>query len=93
MKWVWEHLEMIGGMTFLPAFDAQYAQMPYMEVSKEEYEALAAKFPKIDFSKITRYESEDLTKAAQELACMGGACDIGFDEMKGQPQMVSTAAE
>lgn len=93
MKWVWEHVDMIGGMTFLPAFDAQYAQMPYVEVTKEEYEALAAKFPKIDFSKITRYESEDLTKAAQELACMGGACEVDFDVVKGIAQTVSTAAE
>lgn len=77
-KWVWEHMDMIGGMTFLPAFDAQYAQMPYMEITKEEYEAQAAKFPKVDFSKIYRYEEEDLTKAAQEIACMGGACEIEF---------------
>jgi ribonucleoside-diphosphate reductase alpha chain len=54
---------------------------------------LAAKFPKIDFSKITRYESEDLTKAAQELACMGGACEVDFDVTKGLSQIVSTAAE
>lgn len=78
MKWVWEHIDLVGGMTFLPAFDAQYAQMPYMEITKEEYEALAAKFPKIDFSKIYRYEEEDLTKAAQEIACLGGACEVDF---------------
>ncbi len=78
MKWVWEHIDLVGGMTFLPAFDAQYAQMPYMEITKEEYESLAAKFPKIDFSKIYRYEEGDLTKAAQELACMGGACEVEF---------------
>jgi ribonucleoside-diphosphate reductase alpha chain len=34
IKWVWEHKEMIGGMAFLPAFDAAYAQMPYQEVGK-----------------------------------------------------------
>lgn len=76
MKWTWEHLDVIGGMTFLPATDAQYAQMPYIEITKEEYEALAAKFPKIDFSKLYRYEEEDLTKAAQELSCMAGACEV-----------------
>ncbi len=93
MKWVWEHIDVIGGMTFLPAFDAQYAQMPYMEISKEEYEALAAKFPQIDFSKLYRYEEEDLTKAAQELACLGGACEIEFMPQTGLIQKVSTAAE
>ncbi len=76
VKWVWEHKDIIGGMAFLPAFDANYAQMPYQETTKEEYEALAAKFPNIDFSKLYRYEEEDYTKAAQELACVAGSCEI-----------------
>ena len=82
VKWVWEHREIVGGMTFLPAFDAQYAQMPYMEVAKEEYERLAAQFPVIDFSKIFRYEEEDLTTAAQELACLAGVCEVDFAPAK-----------
>ncbi|MEM8532559.1 MAG: ATP cone domain-containing protein [Chloroflexota bacterium] len=76
MKWVWAHRDQIGGLSFLPAFDANYAQMPYMEITKSEYEKLAAEFPNIDFSKIYRYEEEDLTTAAQELACSAGVCEI-----------------
>lgn len=76
MRWIWEHQERIGGMAFLPAFDAQYDQMPYEEITREEYERLAAAFPEIDFSKIYRYEEVDLTTAAQELACMAGGCDV-----------------
>lgn len=76
MYWVWNHREQVGGMSFLPASDAQYAQMPYIEISQEEYERLYAKFPEIDFSKIWRYEESDLTNAAQELACVSGACEI-----------------
>ena len=76
IRWIWEHQDKIGGMAFLPAFDAQYDQMPYVDISKEEYEQLAAKFPEIDFSKIYRYEEEDLTTAAQEFACMAGNCDF-----------------
>ncbi len=78
MKWVWEHREVIGGLSFLPAFDAQYAQMPYVEITKEEFEKRAADFPNIDFSKLYYYEEEDLTTAAQELACVGGACEVDF---------------
>jgi ribonucleoside-triphosphate reductase len=63
-------------MAFLPAYDAQYDQMPYVEIDEEEYNRLAAHFPEIDFSKVYRYEEEDLTTAAQELACMSGQCDI-----------------
>jgi ribonucleoside-diphosphate reductase alpha chain len=65
-------------MAFLPTFDAQYAQLPYIEISKEEYEKLAPVFPEIDFSKLYRYESEDYTKAAQELACAAGTCEVDF---------------
>lgn len=78
MKWVWEHREQVGGMSFLPSFDAQYAQMPYVEINKDEYEKLAANFPEIDFSKVWRYEESDLTNAAQELACVGGACEVSL---------------
>jgi ribonucleoside-diphosphate reductase alpha chain len=78
MKWVWEHREVIGGLSFLPAFDAQYAQMPYVEITKEEFEKRATDFPNIDFAKLYYYEEEDLTTAAQELACVGGACEVDF---------------
>ncbi len=76
MKWVWEHRDQIGGLSFLPTFDAKYDNMPYVEITREEYERLAASFPEIDFSKIYRYEEEDLTNAAQELACSSGTCEI-----------------
>jgi ribonucleoside-triphosphate reductase len=75
VRWVWENQDKIGGITFLPAFDAKFDQMPYEEVSKEEYEAALEKFPDIDFSKIYRYEEEDFTTAAQEIACLAGNCD------------------
>jgi ribonucleoside-diphosphate reductase alpha chain len=76
IKWVWENQDKIGGITFLPAFDAKFDQMPYEEISNELYETLQEKFPNIDFSKIYRYEEEDYTTAAQEIACMSGNCDM-----------------
>lgn len=76
MKWVWEHRDQIGGLSFLPAFDAKYDNMPYVEITREEYEQRMAAFPEIDFSKVYRYEEEDLTNAAQELACSSGYCEI-----------------
>jgi ribonucleoside-diphosphate reductase alpha chain len=76
MKWVWEHRDKLGGITFLPSFDAHYAQMPYEEIDREKYERLMAAFPPIDFSKIYRYEEKDLTNLAQEMACFSGTCEI-----------------
>jgi ribonucleoside-diphosphate reductase alpha chain len=76
IKWTWEHRDLIGGMTFLPAFDAQYNQMPYVEITAKEYQRLAANFPQVDFAKLYYYEEEDLTTAAQELACLAGVCEV-----------------
>ena len=76
IRWIWEHQDKIGGMAFLPAYDAQYDQMPYVEISEVEFEKLNDEFPTIDFSKLYRYEQEDLTTAAQEFACLAGGCDI-----------------
>jgi len=76
MKWVWDHRDQIGGLSFLPSFDAQYSQMPYMEISKDEFTRLSSEFPEIDFSKVWRYEEQDLTTASQELACLSGVCEI-----------------
>jgi ribonucleoside-diphosphate reductase alpha chain len=76
IKWVWQNQDKIGGMAFLPAYDAQYDQMPYVEITKDEFQRLNDDFPTIDFSKIYRYEEEDFTTAAQEFACLAGGCDI-----------------
>ncbi|HEY1295863.1 MAG TPA: ATP cone domain-containing protein [Chloroflexota bacterium] len=75
-RWIWEHRDLIGGMAFLPSFDAHYAQLPYIEITRDEYERRVAEFPDIDFSKLWRYESQDLTSAAQELACLAGQCEV-----------------
>jgi ribonucleoside-triphosphate reductase len=75
IKWVWDHKDQIGGLSFYPADDAQYEQPPYVEITEAEYNQAVSAFPAIDFSKIYRYEESDLTTAAQELACVAGACD------------------
>ena len=70
--------EYVIASIFIAAFDALYAQMPYTEISGEEYERLAPAFPAIDFSKLFYYEEEDLTTAAQELACLAGSCEVDY---------------
>ncbi len=76
--WIWNHKDIVGGMSFLPQFDAKYYQMPYEPITKEKYEELSSAFPKIDFSKLYLYEKTDMTTAAQELACFAGACEIEY---------------
>ena len=60
----------------MPRSDHQYQLAPYEEITKDQYEAMAARMPQIDFSEIVGYEHEDKTEGAKELACVGGVCEI-----------------
>ena len=74
---VYKHFDEMSGVSFLPRFDHTYAQAPYQDCTKEEYEAALANMPKrIDWSLLSSYELEDTTKASQTFACTGGVCEI-----------------
>ncbi|MBM3229649.1 ribonucleoside-triphosphate reductase [Candidatus Parvarchaeota archaeon] len=75
-NWLYEHWDMLGGLSFLPRSNHVYTLAPYEEVSEEKYNSLAAQFPQIDFSRILLYEKDDDTQGSKELACSGGSCDI-----------------
>jgi ribonucleoside-diphosphate reductase alpha chain len=75
-NWVYEHWDLIGGLSFLPRADHVYALAPYEEITKERYEEMAKDFPAVDFSQILLYERDDETQGAKELACVGGTCEI-----------------
>lgn len=75
--WVYAHFDEIGGISFLPYSDHVYKQAPYQPCSKDEYEAAANDMPSsIDWSILSYYEKDDSTTGTQELACVGGACEI-----------------
>ena len=76
--WVWKHFDEMSGVSFLPFSDHVYAQAPYQDCTKEEYEALLASMPKnVDWSKLSDYENRDTTVGSQELACSAaGGCEI-----------------
>ena len=76
MQWVWENLNKSSGVSFLPRTDHVYKQAPYEEITAEQYEELVKGLPTIDWSKLSDYESEDMTEGAQTLACVAGQCEI-----------------
>lgn len=75
-KWLWDNWDIIGGLSFLPRNDHAYKLAPYEEITEKKYEELMKKFPPIDFANLINYESDDLTKGAKELACIGDKCEI-----------------
>jgi len=75
--WVYENFDICSGISFLPHSDHTYAQAPYQDITKEEYEELYEKMPKeIDWAALSLYEKEDTTSGSQTLACTAGACEI-----------------
>ena len=74
---VYKHFDEMSGVSFLPRFEHTYQQAPYQDCSEVEYEAAKRKMPsRIDWSKLTEYETEDTTKGSQTMACVGGVCEL-----------------
>ncbi|ORT58200.1 hypothetical protein [Streptomyces sp. CB03238] len=76
-EWVWDHLDEISGVSFLPHSDHTYQQAPYEDCSRQAYEELLARMPaEIHWEDLPFWETEDSTTGSQELACTAGACEI-----------------
>jgi len=76
-SFVYKHFDEMSGVSFLPHSDHTYQQAPYQDVTKEEYEAVLAQMPgKIDWSRLSEYETDDQTKSSQTFACSGETCEI-----------------
>ena len=75
--WVYEYFDEVSGVSFLPHSDHTYQQAPYQDCDKETYEKALALMPaKIDWAKLSDYETEDTSKGSQTFACVGGSCEI-----------------
>ena len=75
--WVWNHLDSISGISFLPFSDHTYRQAPYQDCTKEEYQEMVSKLPnEIDWSELANYEVEDQTSGTQTFACSGDSCEV-----------------
>jgi len=74
---VYEHFDEMSGVSFLPFNEHTYQQAPYQNCGKSDYTMLKSIMPKrIDWSKLSEYESEDNTAGSQTLACSGDSCEI-----------------
>lgn len=74
--WVYENWDIVGGLAFLPYDGGVYPLAPYETISADEYEQRSSNFPEIDWSKLIRYEAEDMTTASQTFACTGDKCSL-----------------
>lgn len=74
--WVWRNWESVGGLSFLPRTNHVYQLAPYEAITEERYKEMVDTFPKLDFSLLSQYETEDQTTGAKDLACSSGVCSI-----------------
>jgi ribonucleoside-diphosphate reductase alpha chain len=76
-QWIWDNFDMCSGISLLPTSDHVYQQAPYEDITEEQYNALVAGMPKnVKWEDLSQFEKEDNTTGSQELACVGGACEI-----------------
>lgn len=75
--WVYENFDYLSGVSFLPYDGGTYMQMPYEEITEEEYNEWVKKMPEtVDWLGLQEFEKEDTTTGSQELACSGNSCEI-----------------
>ncbi|MDP1706207.1 MAG: ATP cone domain-containing protein [bacterium] len=74
--WLYRNWDIVGGLSFLPRDNHVYQLAPYEEITEDRYNELAKVYEGLDFSKIMVYEKEDETENKNELACVGGVCEI-----------------
>ena len=76
-QWIWDNFDLCSGISLLPYSDHVYQQAPYEDIDAEKYEELLAAMPvSVDWSALEQFEQDDNTTGSQELACVGGACEI-----------------
>jgi ribonucleoside-triphosphate reductase len=75
-NWVYEHWDIVGGLSFLPRSNHVYQLAPYEEITKEQYVEMAKRFQHLDYGKLYAYERTDETDIKKELACVSGTCEI-----------------
>ena len=75
--WVYEHIDEMSGVSFLPYSEHTYQQAPYQEITEAEYNKLVVETPAdLDWKWLEIYETFDATTSVQDLACVAGSCDV-----------------
>lgn len=74
-NWMWENRDHYTGISVLPFDNGSYTQAPFEECTKEEYEEAMKHLSKVDLQYIV--EDKDNTNLQGEIACGGGACEVG----------------
>jgi len=74
-RWMWKNKDHYTGISVLPYDGGSYKQPPFEDITEGEFNDMVKHLHSIDLSKVV--EEEDNTAARDEIACAGGACEVG----------------
>ena len=74
-EWMWENRKHYNGLSVLPYDGGSYVQAPFEDITKEKYKEMLTSLTEINLTRVV--ELTDETDVSSELACAGGACEIG----------------
>lgn len=75
--WVYNNFDEVGGLSFFPTSNSTNKQQPYTEVTEDVYDEAMSTMPeKIDWDRLSYFETEDAGTGSHELACQGGICEL-----------------
>lgn len=73
-EWMWNNKDFYTGISVLPYDGGTYVQAPFEEVSEETFNTLSSYFKELDIKDVR--ELDDNTTLNDQVACIGGACEI-----------------
>ena len=75
-EWLWNNWDDVVAVSFVSLDDSFYAQMPYEEISKEEYIRRVGGMVPFIPSLIAKYEKVEQTLDAGDESCENGVCPV-----------------
>lgn len=72
--WMWSNKDSYAAISLLPMSEHTYQQMPFTDITKEEYDQRMTGIYALDTDMII--EDQDYTDLTGEAACAGGNCEI-----------------
>ena len=74
-NWVFNRLDKISGLSFLPYDDNVYEQAPYEQITKKQYDLMKTQSVQINWDRLKEFENESNMKIVHDLACSAGVCE------------------
>lgn len=73
-RWMWQNRYTYNGIAVLPFYGGTHKQLPFEDISAEQFEIMLTTLKKVDITNVL--EIEDNTDLKGEIACGAGGCEI-----------------